>query len=494
MPVYSKVTITFLIDFQEDYQLGLQTNDGTTINIYSWDWVTTRSAGFEVTTGTPTATAGERTAINFEAAFDLDFPSGYVTTQTSNVIEIESETLGLDFSGAKFTDDSGVPLTENTDYEVLFENYTPPFAIGDVETLLARSPHYVYTPFTFSETTKVTIDLKVYTGDFVTDEPAYHTQTITKIRPTTDFTDFNTDISNIVHNYLESTPTIDLTTSPQIVDSSINEVVWVRYTATYTDPINIIADVTGDLAGVDGFDYYLEGVNPTITTEGLTSARRRKVADNGVVVLPFINKGDYTDVEVESFPAGTYNALFPLTTNDETQNFVRYVEVDVDDISNETYFEIRLKRAPSSFVVYTYDIIEECRYNPKTILFKNKYGFYDTLTMFAKSTERLNIEKEDFVNNYVSGGTYSTSKHQNQDINIFATKSITCNSGYIKDTENELYEEMLMSQYVWFVNNRGELTPIKPKTSDFTYKTRINDSLVEYQIEFEYAYAYINNV
>ena len=39
-----------------------------------------------------------------------------------------------------------------------------------------------------------------------------------------------------------------------------------------------------------------------------------------------------------------------------------------------------------------------------------------------------------------------------------------------------------------------EVIPVKVKTSSMTFKTSVNDRLIEYTIDFEEAYDYINNI
>ena len=38
------------------------------------------------------------------------------------------------------------------------------------------------------------------------------------------------------------------------------------------------------------------------------------------------------------------------------------------------------------------------------------------------------------------------------------------------------------------------ITPVKVKTSSVNFKTSVNDRLIEYTMEFEEAYDYINNI
>ena len=126
MPTFSEITIEFLTDFEEDYQLGITFKNNGVVTANLFTWVATRSGAFEVTTGTPTATAGETTAINFESAFDLDNPTGFITTQTTNSITIQSETLGEDFIGVRAQDENGIGLQAGVDFNITFDNYYCP--------------------------------------------------------------------------------------------------------------------------------------------------------------------------------------------------------------------------------------------------------------------------------------------------------------------------------------------------------------------------------
>ena len=66
MPTFSEMTITFTNDWVELDDLKITTSSQS----QTWDFVFSRSGGFEVTVGVPTGNAGETSAINFEAAFE----------------------------------------------------------------------------------------------------------------------------------------------------------------------------------------------------------------------------------------------------------------------------------------------------------------------------------------------------------------------------------------------------------------------------------------
>jgi len=489
MADFSRATITFLIDFDIDYGCKLSYIDENSVfSSQEWTWVATRSASFEVTTGVPTVTPGQTTTTFFDSAFDLDNPVGFTTSRNVNAIEIISQVEGFNFDGLKCTDASGTRLVEGVDFTIVFDNYVAPVDYSNIEFALVNSPHYVNIPFNFTTTTSATINLYVWDGALAS-VPVTPSYTLTIPRPSTNFSEFNVDLAKLIQEQLNPKPVIDLALTTQVVDSTSNSVKWVYFTASYTDAVESISDIQGTFVAVDGYGYYNEGVNPTKPSDNiLTLASIRKVSRDGFILFPFINNGVITSIDIDS--ATEINATEVITGTDNSTDMVQYLEVDVSASLVDEY--ITITTLPAGDVI-TYEVVDECRYDPKQIVFKNKYGVYDCLTVFKKSNVSTNVNSSNFINNYISGGTYDTTKHQNQKINITATKSIKVNSGYISEVENTLYEQMLYSDTVYFYEG-GALVPINVKSSSLEFKTRVNDKLVNYELELEYAYNTIQNV
>mgnify|MGYP000353780865 CR=1 FL=1 len=491
MPTFSEIRIEFLVDYQDDYTLTLVTQlNGTTNTTEIFTWVASRTNPFEVTTGTPTGIAGETTAINYAAAYLLDNPTGYVVTvENDNQVLIQSETQFENFIGFRSTDGDDILLTKGVDYDVVFSNDEQVVDISNVEFILTRSPHYINTPFNFETTQSATIDLYIWNGDLAS-VPATPTYTLTKVRPSVDYAEFNTDISRIVNEKLDGKPNLDIALPTQIVDSGNEEVKWIKWVMSYTDPTEVIPDIEGFLIATEGYGYYLEGVNPTKPDDNiLTSTDYRKVSRDGFIVLPYVNNGEVTSITIQS-ENNQINATETPTATDNSNKAVQYLYVDVSQATTDEYITVTF--LPDGDFV-TYEITDECRYEPKQVVFKNKYGMYDSLTLFKKSNTSINVKNDDFTNAYISSGTYSTTAHQIQKINIQGTETITVNSGYIKESENSIYQEMMLSDAVYFYENDA-FVPVNVKTSSLEFKTRVNDSLVNYTVEFEYAYNLIQNV
>ena len=142
--------------------------------------------------------------------------------------------------------------------------------------------------------------------------------------------------------------------------------------------------------------------------------------------------------------------------------------------------------------------LDECKYEPKKVSFINRWGALQDLWFFKKSVESMNVEKESYKSNILGyDGIYSTSNHVNRDFNVVGKESVTLSSGFLDEEYNKVFKEMMLSEKVWITNvtESGEqVLPINVKTGDITYKTSLNDKLVQYTIEFDKSFDTINNI
>ena len=135
------------------------------------------------------------------------------------------------------------------------------------------------------------------------------------------------------------------------------------------------------------------------------------------------------------------------------------------------------------------------------IIYINKYGAQQDLWFFLKQTRNINRTNEAYKSNtitYASGGaTYSVQDAPNKVFNTQANQTHTFSSGYYPEFLNQQFEELLLSEFIWWSTVKkgvGVIIPLKVKTSSVAFKTSVNDRLIEYTIEFEEAFDYINNI
>ena len=148
-------------------------------------------------------------------------------------------------------------------------------------------------------------------------------------------------------------------------------------------------------------------------------------------------------------------------------------------------------------------------------MFVNRWGAYEEMFFFKKSTESLNSTKEEFnasifkARNVVladprEGGDdcvetitynqYSTNAHTRQSYNANATESITLNSGFVDECSNSSYEELMVSEYIWLVDVSGTIYPVNLTESSFTKKTNLNDKLINHTMSFDISAKLVNNI
>ena len=221
----------------------------------------------------------------------------------------------------------------------------------------------------------------------------------------------------------------------------------------------------------------------------------------------------YSEFTVTNFSGtGTASMRYPFPIN-ITGNGTYRVEgvgtfdriqfqAEANDLANPLTFSISNVSVKESYgakiETIKVNVIEECKYEPKKVTFINKFGALQDMYFFKKAVEQMTIEKESYKSNIISStGTYNSYNHVNRDFNIVGKESITLSSGFLSEEYNEVFKQMMLSEKVWVTNilESGEqVLPINVKTSDITYKTSLNNKLVEYTIEFDKSFDTINNI
>ena len=144
-------------------------------------------------------------------------------------------------------------------------------------------------------------------------------------------------------------------------------------------------------------------------------------------------------------------------------------------------------------------------YNPYKITFVNKFGALQDIYFSLKSTESISTNGETYKANIVDFGTltYDSYKPQVAQYNKSGKESITLNTNYLNEQYNEVIKQLMLSEQVWLTklldpvpdsDNKETVLSVVPKTSSINYKTSVNDRLVQYTIDFDYAFDKINTV
>jgi hypothetical protein len=127
------------------------------------------------------------------------------------------------------------------------------------------------------------------------------------------------------------------------------------------------------------------------------------------------------------------------------------------------------------------------RFNEVKVVFVNRYGVLQQLYFFAKTIEALTTKKDTFKSSAVTvTGSYTYENHQIKTFDANGITRYTLNTGYISEDYNEFIKELMLSEQVW-AHIDGTVYPVNVVSTNSTFKTSLNDKLVDYRIEIEQA-------
>lgn len=144
----------------------------------------------------------------------------------------------------------------------------------------------------------------------------------------------------------------------------------------------------------------------------------------------------------------------------------------------------------------TLEEVCEPKFEYLEIIFYNKYGALQSLPFNKKSTKGLKINPDSYKRNlmdFADDPTYSKEKHQIRQFHVTGKENIQVNTGFIDESFNEVIKQLMLSEQTW-VYDGTNVKPITLNTKSLQYKTSVNDSLIQYSLEFEYSFNKINDV
>lgn len=352
------------------------------------------------------------------------------------------------------------------------------------------SPYYITIPFASPLTSAIcsayTLQVFIWTGlkASVPTEPVY---SITKKNPTSSAGNDKINIARLVNDYIDFMPQEMSVTGVY----NGNNQAWVKtqvvYTTTNKGDLNVIQLPNTSLLS-RGYSYGMDGENAQ-STSVLLSGTEFKVDRNGFFCLPLMvsESLSYT-VTVKSYPINTLGYTVTIGSTTNSSNLFKNIWVNVIECLDDTEIEINIAE-----LAYTCTLLvqDECRYTPIDIAFQNKEGALQILTFFKAKTESLSVTSEEYENDR---GQPNVGYHQYVTYNVQGKTKFKINSGFVDESINESYKQLLLSEKIWKLESVGNYTPLKLSTKSFEYKSRQKDRLINYELEFEYAFNEVNNI
>ena len=371
-----------------------------------------------------------------------------------------------------------------------------------------RSPYFITDNSTNSGSAlaSATLYIRIYTGAASTNlgQDTRYTINSTAINGSVTF-----EVSELVRDYIENTFDGDYTGS----------IKWFNYNIKRTyENTSVSTTSQQNLAIFDGYGYFEDGANPQNLQSALQSNTTIFTNDFANINIPIHVTEDTT---VSYLKGGeiifTKDLVYSTNSADQVQ-YVQNSSLDadvfkkrVDAITGTTLEAFNCVKNIASDVYQEFDAdsiyidkggvievikieeVEECKYNPYKVTFVNKFGVLQDLWFFKRSNLSLNTQQESYKANIVTDGTYSINSRQKTVFNKTGMERLQLNTGFYPESYNDVFRQLTLSEEVW-INYDGDTLPINVMSSSLNYKTSVNDKLINYTIDVEFANNKINNI
>lgn len=288
------------------------------------------------------------------------------------------------------------------------------------------------------------------------------------------------DINHIAKEYINNS--IGNYTLDGVQDVLADSNVWLQYFASCdTTPVY---ETEGLLLATYGAGYFQEGYNPIPTTKALTTGNKFTIYKDQDYRVYFQTTG-LTAIYVNE-------VLVPYTF-DTDLNYQMIASINLKEYTTEPTITLLLEYSdvPDETLIFT--VKEECFYDIVNCVFINKYGYPQTFSLTKVSKDSIDIEGQDYRGLISDFGVYNTTSHQTVSFNINGTNKVKCNTDYLNEIENNIIQEMLLSESIWLIEN-GVISPAVLETKSLDYKQTKVERLIQYEFVFKYAFNTLNKV
>ena len=369
-----------------------------------------------------------------------------------------------------------------------------------IEKININSP--VYLKIANSNLASCNLTLSIYTGAFQS-SPSTTYELIKNEVGSNNYVIF--EIGELIKDY------IAYSFSGTFGSNGVN--LWVQTTATPKNSSGTSLDAVSSIyLAFDGVGYFEEGFDITSTSNSSTTqtlTRHKgsvtKLISNDtifrekqeILYIPVlanlsVNSGSdtLTGATTVNFKNGssTVTSVTVSTGVSNSENAIQYATS-----TTATLTSVDIVTGGSTETINIKEQLSE-KFTNMPIVFINKSGALQKVNFFLKSTERVNVQKEEFkANTLTTGATYSINNHQYRNRNINSRETIILNSGYVNDSYNQVIEQIITSKRCWIFKDNQYL-PVVPEDKSVTFQTSINDKLANYTMTFKFAFDKINTI
>jgi hypothetical protein len=190
-------------------------------------------------------------------------------------------------------------------------------------------------------------------------------------------------------------------------------------------------------------------------------------------------------VTVISYPNNNIDETIEVTGTFDSAEAVSNIVVNVADALDDEFIEVTYNEQTVTLL-----ITEECRYTPIDIYYQNKEGGLACFVFFKKEVKNLDVTSEQFESD---NGQPISGFHEYTTFNVQGKVKFSVSTGFIDESNNEVIKQMLLSERLWRRNGE-DLIPITIESKSLEFKNQANDKLINYTVNFAYAFNEINDI
>lgn len=248
------------------------------------------------------------------------------------------------------------------------------------------------------------------------------------------------------------------------------------------------------------------GTIESLSCANIGWATMRILLDDGnkydyVVPETIVYTGDQAEDRIKLFPSGVANLKNWLVAQGSSL-----------DVVNSDWYKIQLLDTFEN-VIDERKFVPTCeiKYEPIQLAYISKYGTWNYATFFKRSEETIDVTSQQYrtITGNVQDGAYRYGLHNPmyKKYNTNGKRRLTINSGFVAEEFKEVMEQIMLSEYVLVVADstvtkdgstytytaQNGTIAANVSTNSLVKKKSVNDKLIDYTLDLEYAFDEINS-
>lgn len=363
----------------------------------------------------------------------------------------------------------------------------------------ARSPYIV----TINEANQTETKIELFIWNGTGSAPATPTYTLSKLAPSPTSVATHYNISSYIREFLSFATfqnQFDDQSSYTSGNSAWSTAQWCNIEIKkYFKTTGGFSQVGGTESHIcfDGYTLYEEGYN---YNQGTFLLKQRSYqylySDPGnlgtqtfLSTYPFYRPGSLFLYAATNTLSARY---INLKTNAQTDvNFTTSGFYVVPRVRLGNYADgniLQLRSGGFTLHSMTFKPKSECKYTPVVVDFVNRYGAWQREYFFKASKTNIEVQNSEYNLLQQTFPNYSTGEGMRKTFNTKYSEKITVNTDWVSEDFSDVLRELMTSERI-FVNDK----PAKIGTKNIELQKHINTKMINYTLEFEFAYE-INNL